>query len=281
MRTPANFFCESDMGDNLLTLFSMLPLVLLASLAEFLIMSVTWKLAMSEKNAGWVDVAWSGSFAILALFYSLLATGYSLRRFAIATMVIVWGTRLAIHLFIRTRHEKREDKRYAEMRESWGESAEQNFFALFQFQALTVIVLAWPFLVSASDKFSQLRPTEYAGIAMFIASFVGEVLADRQLRDFKADKANQGEVCDRGLWSYSRHPNYFFEWLIWCSFFLFAVQSPYGMSTLISPVIMLVFLTKVSGVPLAEKQSLASKGEKYVAYQKRTSPFIPWFPRGT
>ncbi len=257
----------------------MLALLACSFIFEFILMFDIWYFAMKQKNAALVDVAWSGSFGVIAIFYALAGSGAPVRRVTIATMVACWSFRLVLHLWQRIKREEEEDPRYAVMRTKWGANAEQNFFALFQFQGLTVLVLTMPFLIGTSDRLEYLRTNELIGIALFIASFIGEAIADKQLKDFKAAEANRGNVCDVGLWHYSRHPNYFFEWLVWCSYYVFAMESPFGIWTISAPILMLLFLTKMSGIPLAEKQSLASKGEKYIAYQQRTSPFIPWFPK--
>lgn len=267
------------MGNVLLSLISMLPLLACSFIFEFLLMSDVWYFAMKQKNAALVDVAWSGSFGIIAIFYALAARGLPMRRFAIAAMVACWSFRLLLHLWHRVKKSEEEDPRYTVMRTKWGGRAEQNFFAMFQFQGLTVLILSLPFLISANDPWEHLRTNELIAIALFIVSFIGEAISDKQLKDFKSIEANQGNVCDVGLWHYSRHPNYFFEWLIWCSYYVFAVESQFGIYTISAPILMLLFLTKMSGIPLAEKQALASKGAKYIAYQQRTSPFIPWFPK--
>jgi len=125
----------------------------------------------------------------------------------------------------------------------------------------------------------MVKPAELLGLILFCLALTGEAIADRQLAHFKSAPANRSNVCDVGLWHYSRHPNYFFEWLIWCAFFIYAMQSPAGIWTIVAPILMLLFLTKMSGIPLAEKQSLKSKGQKYIDYQQTTSPFVPWFKR--
>jgi steroid 5-alpha reductase family enzyme len=107
----------------------------------------------------------------------------------------------------------------------------------------------------------------------------GEAIADRQLKEFKKNTANKGKVCDRGLWNYSRHPNYFFQLLIWIAVFLFAMGSPEGQFAIVSPLIIGYLLFKVTGIPMAEEQSLRTKGEKYKEYQRSTSVFIPWFKK--
>ncbi len=120
---------------------------------------------------------------------------------------------------------------------------------------------------------------EFGGAAIWLIAVIGESTADYQLKKFKADPANKGKICDRGLWYYSRHPNYFFEWLIWVAYFLFAAGAPGGWITIYCPLLMLLFLTKITGIPPTEAQSLKSRGDAYRDYQRRTSAFVPWFPR--
>lgn len=242
-------------------------------------MTIAWFMQERMKNAAIVDVAWSKGFTMCALLYALLGQGAPVRKIVIVAMVMCWSMRLAIHCWTRILREKEEDKRYAEMRQKWKDSASWKFFLMFQFQGLTVVGLSVPFLLACRDPLSYLRVNEYIAIGLFALSLLGEVIADRQLDHFKANAANKGEVCNVGLWKYSRHPNYFFEWMIWCSFALFVILSPHGNWALLSPMAMLLFLTTLSGIPLAEKQSLLSKGEKYKVYQHETSPFIPWFRR--
>jgi steroid 5-alpha reductase family enzyme len=116
-------------------------------------------------------------------------------------------------------------------------------------------------------------------VGLWIISVMGEAIADQQLANFKRDPANKGKVCDTGLWGYSRHPNYFFEWLMWVSYFVFALESPYGYIAIISPAIILYLLLKVTGIPLTEEQSIRSKGEAFKKYQAKVSVFVPWFKK--
>ena len=109
---------------------------------------------------------------------------------------------------------------------------------------------------------------------------LGETIADAQLAAFKKNPENNGKVCDKGLWGYSRHPNYFFQWLMWMSYFVFALASPYGYLAIISPAIILYLILKVTGIPMTEEQSIRSKGEAYIKYQQRVSAFVPWFKKG-
>ena len=122
---------------------------------------------------------------------------------------------------------------------------------------------------------------EITGLALAILSLGGEALADWQLKQFKADPANRGKVCQAGLWRYSRHPNYFFESLIWWAFFLVALGSLHGWVTILCPLLMLYFLWKVTGIPLTEEHAVRSKGDAYREYQRTTSAFVPWFRKSS
>jgi steroid 5-alpha reductase family enzyme len=147
----------------------------------------------------------------------------------------------------------------------------------FQMQAISNVLLAIPFFISMMNTKAELSPLEYGGAILWAISVIGEATADQQLANFKKNAANKGKVCDAGLWNYSRHPNYFFEWLMWVSYFVFALGSPYGYIAVISPGIILYLLLKVTGIPTTEKQSLKTKGEAFKKYQASTSVFVPWF----
>jgi steroid 5-alpha reductase family enzyme len=138
------------------------------------------------------------------------------------------------------------------------------------------VILAIPFFIITANQSAEIATLEYAGLVIWLVAFIGEMLADRQLAAFKKDPANKGKVCDTGLWYYSRHPNYFFEWLSWMGYFIFALASPMGILAIISPAIILYLLTKVTGVPNNEQQNLRSKPVAYKKYQQTTSAFFPW-----
>ena len=138
-----------------------------------------------------------------------------------------------------------------------------------------------PFIIACSNKAKELSLLEKFGIFLWLASFCGEILADYQLDHFKSNPLHRGKTCRVGLWKFSRHPNYFFEWLLCCSFALFTLASPYGCIALISPMLVLYFLMKRGEIPLCEDQALQAQGEDYRKYQKTTSAFMPWFERPT
>jgi steroid 5-alpha reductase family enzyme len=211
----------------------------------------------------------------------LLAPGFETRKLLICCMVIVAGTRLGTHLAIRIIKQLRvEEGRYQQLRKEWAPSPERKFFLFFQFQAISNVLLAVPFFVITLNTKTELSPFEYAGAGLWLISVLGEATADAQLSAFKRDPENKGKVCDSGLWGYSRHPNYFFEWMMWVSYFVFALASPYGYLAIISPAIILYLLLKVTGIPATEEQSLRSRGEAFKKYQQKTSAFVPWFKKG-
>jgi steroid 5-alpha reductase family enzyme len=184
--------------------------------------------------------------------------------------------RLGTYILLRViKHHPVEDVRYESLRKRWPGPA--MFLAFFELQAITVVIFSLPFLLVAFNMRAGLSTVEVAGLSLAGLSLCGEALADRQMRTFKADPANKGVVCQTGLWRYSRHPNYFFEALIWWAFFLVALDSPWGWTAIVCPLLMLQFLLKVTGIPLTEEYAVKSKGETYREYQRTTSAFVPWF----
>jgi len=244
------------------------------------VMFVLWLLGLRYHNFSYVDIGWSGNFAVLGAFYAVLSPGYPWRRALIATMFAVHGLRLGWHLGKRIIGEP-EEGRYVQLRKEWGASGNLNlkFLGFFEFQAALNAFLALPLLIACFNREPRIHPLEWLGLALFVLGLIGESAADAQLAAFKRNPATRGGVCDVGLWRYSRHPNYFFEWLIWIAYAIFALASPHGWIALAMPVLMLHFLLNVTGVKATEEQALRSKGERYRLYQARTSGFIPWMPR--
>jgi steroid 5-alpha reductase family enzyme len=260
-----------------LPVYELVPICLLACC---LIMAEVWMWAKRIKNAGVVDIFWSFNFPIIALLLLLLSEGYFPRRILICSMVILAGSRLGIHLLIRiTRHLNEEEGRYQQLRKEWAPRPDRKFFWFFQAQAVSNVFLAIPFFIITANPEPALSGWEIAGALLWLIAVTGEATADRQLAAFKKDPQSKGRVCDRGLWNYSRHPNYFFEWLMWMAYFVFALGSPYGVVAIISPAVILYLLLKITGIPMTEEQSIRSKGDAYRAYQQSTSVFVPWFKK--
>lgn len=242
------------------------------------LMFALWVLHLRLRNAAVVDVGWTIAVGVQALAASFLGPGDPTRRAVVGVVGGLWSARLALHLVRRVASEP-EDPRYAEIRARWGGNLRMKFLAFFLFQGVLAVALAGPFFVAAADPSPRLHPLLWAGVALALLSVVGEGTADAQLRRFKADPANRGTVCRVGLWGWSRHPNYFFDWLIWCAFVLLALPSPWGWATIGSPLLMLYFLTRVTGIPATEAHAVRSRGEAYRRYQREVSAFVPWPPR--
>lgn len=242
--------------------------------------AVLHALARRLDNYGIVDIAWSYAFAALAAFYALAGTGWPVRRFLIAALAIIWSLRLGTHLLVRvTRHHPVEDARYAQLRRDWAGNFHPKMFGFFQLQAASVVLLGVAFVLVAQNPAPALHPLEIAGALLWLIAIAGEAVADAQLAAFKANPAHRGQVCTTGLWRYSRHPNYFFEWLVWVAFFVVALASPWGWVALVGPVSILYLLLRVTGIPLNEEQGVRSKGDAYRRYQKTTSAFFPLPPK--
>jgi steroid 5-alpha reductase family enzyme len=245
------------------------------------VMALLWVWQRRLHNAGIVDVGWTAIVAGLAILDARIGDGWEFRRAAAGFMIGSWGLRLALYLLYDRVLNRPEDGRYAEMRHAWGDEAPRRFFWFFQTQALAAVAFSTPALFASANPDPAFSGLEIAGVGLWIAAFAGESTADRQLLRFKSDSANRGRTCRTGLWRFSRHPNYFFEWLVWIALALFASGSPWGWTTFACPAAMLYFLFKVTGIPLNEAQALRTRGDEYRAYQRATSVFVPWRPRSS
>jgi steroid 5-alpha reductase family enzyme len=245
-----------------------------------LVMATVWIVAVRIRNAGIVDVAWSANFSLLAVLWGALGTGFLTRRLLIGGMTLLWSQRLAVYLYRRVMGDHPvEDGRYRQLRERWAPHADRRFFWFFQVQAGLDLLLAAPLFIACANPAPVIHAFEWGGLAIWATALAGESAADRQLDVFRRDPANRGRTCRAGLWRWSRHPNYFFEWLVWVAYFVFAAASPWGWATVYCPVLMLFFLFRVTGIPATEEQALKSRGDDYREYQRTTSAFFPWPPR--
>ncbi|MGH8032319.1 MAG: DUF1295 domain-containing protein [Luteimonas sp.] len=242
-------------------------------------MTGVWMFSMRVRNVGYVDVAWSGLMAIAALIAGLYSNGATLPRTLTALAGAVWGARLCIHLLHRVMHEQ-EDGRYRTLREQW-HGDPTRFLAFFQLQALVVALFALPFLGAAANPDGALTGWTIAAVAMWLISVGGEAIADAQLSEHRNHPANKGKTCRAGLWGWSRHPNYFFEWLHWFVYVLLAIGSPIAWLTWLGPVIMFAFVYRISGIPWTEKNAVRNRGDDYRRYQREVSAFFPRPPRRT
>lgn len=257
----------------------LLQLLFSSLLLSCFVMTLVWLRQYYTRNAGIVDGWWSYLFGFIVILYALMAPGDPVRKMIITWMVVVWSARLGTHLLIRNTQHTTEDIRYRKLREEYDKREHLYMWRFFMYQALSNVLLSIPFLVICLDSASRISPLVLVGVGVWLVALTGETLSDQQLKTFKSNPENRDKVCRKGLWNYSRHPNYFFEWLIWVSYALVALGSPYGAWGLLSPVIIFILLNYVTGIPMLEALALKSKGEAYAHYQKTTSAFFPWLKR--
>lgn len=253
--------------------------VLLIWLIASVVMLLGWLRQRQTRNAGIVDVLWSACMAGAALFYAGIAGGAQMPRMLVAVLGGTWGVRLALHLMHRVSSEP-EDGRYRYLREHWHDD-QRRFFGFFMAQALATALYSLPFWIAASNPAAGWTLWSTLAVAIWLMSLGGETIADRQLAAFRSDPRNRGTTCRAGLWRYSRHPNYFFEWLHWFTYVLLAIGAGPLLvgASFIGPVLMLVSLYWFTGIPFTEAQALRSRGDDYRNYQRTTSALIPWFPK--
>ena len=252
-----------------------IPLISWAAVAFIMALVFLW--ALRIKNYGVVDVFWAFNFLIIAFIIWFLADGTYERKALVCGLAALWSLRLGLYLSKRVLgHLEEEEGRYKQLRAEWNTA---KFFAFFQMQALSNVFLCIPFFIIALNKNQVISIPEYIGAGLWLICVFGEGLADWQLQHFKKDKTNKGKVCEFGLWNYSRHPNYFFQFSIWISVLIFALPSPYGWLAIVCPLSIGYLIFKVTGIPMTEEQALRSKGDAYKEYQRTTSVFVPWFKK--
>jgi steroid 5-alpha reductase family enzyme len=242
-------------------------------------MLVLWIVSLANKNASIVDIFWGAGFVVIALVTFALGDGYAPRKMLITGLAVIWGLRLATHIGWRN-HGKGEDFRYQAMRKrSADRFAVVSLYTVFGLQGVLMWVISLPLQVAQlSREPARLTWLDYLGASLWLIGLGFEAIGDLQLTLFRVNPANKGKVMDRGLWAYTRHPNYFGDALLWWGFFLIALATPGGLWTVISPVLMTTLLMKVSGVALLEKTLVKTRPE-YQGYVRRTSAFFPLPPK--
>ena len=262
-------------------MIGLVELLGLVALGQAVAMMGAWLIQYRTGNAGWVDVVWTlatgAGGAVCAL--APIQGAPNLRQWLVAGLVAVWAIRLATHIAARTAG-RPEDVRYARFRQEWGAAFQRQMFGFLMIQAAAAALLTVSVLVAARNPAPYLGITDYVGAALLAAAILGEAVADAQMRRFRA-QAQHGAVCDTGLWAWSRHPNYFFEWLGWCSYPIIAIGAGWwpGWLALTGAAFMFWLLRYVSGVPPLEEAMLRSRRARFADYQSRVSIFFPWPPR--
>lgn len=258
------------------------PLLLgpaIAAIVMVVVMTGLWVLQRRIRDAGVVDVGWTYGVGVSAVILAAASPGVLERRILVACLVVGWSLRLGTYILRNRVLSGDEDGRYADLRDRWGDTFQQRIFWFFQTQGLLAVLFALPALAAMMSRRHDLGWFDAAGVVVWLIAIAGEALADRQLARHRADPANRGRTCRRGLWRYSRHPNYFFEWLHWWSYAVIAVGGPLWWIAIAGPLVMLVFIVAITGIPPTEARALASRGDDYRDYQRTTSAFVPWFPR--
>lgn len=239
-------------------------------------MSIAWAIQRTSGASGWIDTIWSLAVGLGGIAATIMVEGDTQRRVAVAALVAVWSLRLAGHIGSRTRMAG-EDPRYSKLMDDWGSAASRQLFGFLQIQALAAFILVLCIYLAAA------KPRPFADIGDVIAITValiamgGEVLADMQLARFRKTSEAKTSVCEVGLWRYSRHPNYFFEWLFWCALSVMAinVQSAWSWLAILAPAQMYWLLVHVSGIPPLEAHMLRSRGDAFRSLQRRVNAFFP------
>lgn len=245
-------------------------------------LSAAWWVVKRAGDGGWTDVFWSLTVGLAGGVAALWPAPDALRerQILVALLIGVWAVRLGGHIAVRTFRAETPDPRYEAFRQEWGGWG-LKAWAFLMIQAATVLPLAMTLRAAAVRPEASLGWQDAAAVVVVLVSLAGEGLADRQMAAFRANPANRGKVADSGLWAWSRHPNYFFEWTFWLAWPVMALAPGYafGWAALLAPVQMWWLLNHVSGVPMLEAQMLKSRPEAYRAYQARVSRFFPLPPR--
>jgi steroid 5-alpha reductase family enzyme len=265
-------------------LFWYLEALVAIAVALSVLMAGAWAVQQRTGNSGWVDTIWTFSLGLVGAGSALWPVGGAApnaRQWLVAALVAIWSLRLGSHIAARTA-KITDDPRYAAFAMEWGVDSPRKMFIFLQNQGFGSIPLVFSIFVASRFPDHALRLQDYLGALILFIGIAGEALADAQLKNFRTNPANKGRVCDAGLWRWSRHPNYFFEWFGWLAYPVIAISTdyPWGWATLLAPVFMYWILVHVTGIPPLEQQMLRSRGERYRDYQASTSMFFPLPQKG-
>ena len=252
--------------------------MLFSAIAILITMLTTWVISVVIKNASIVDIVWGLGFVVVAWVSRVVGDGVEARQWLLTVMVSLWGLRLAGYLAWRNLGHG-EDYRYKNMRKHWGARFPiVSLVTVFGLQGTLMWIVSLPVQLGQGDDTPDVGVLAIIGVLVYLIGLFFEVVGDAQLTRFKSDPASAGKVMDRGLWRYTRHPNYFGDACVWWGIAIVAVETGTGAWGLVGAAVMTVFLRRVSGVTLLER-SLKKRREGYEDYIARTSPFIPRPPK--
>lgn len=255
----------------------MIQIIGVSAITVLLFMIVMFIIAQIKKNNSIVDIGWGIGFILIAVILLLTSERIDFKYLILFVMILVWGLRLAFHIFFRSRG-KEEDFRYAQWRKDWGKNAAViAFFKVFMLQGLIMMIIAYPILVVFNSLNDHLAIINYIGLSIFLVGILFESIGDYQLMRFKRNPENKGKIIISGLWKYTRHPNYFGEVVLWWGIGIFTIGSDLYLTAFISPLILNLLLLFVSGVPMLEKKYAGKK--EWEDYKKITPEFVPFIGR--
>ncbi len=251
-------------------------------LVFFLVALTCYGVALVLLKMSIMDLIWSlglGAGATLIFLDASSENASNLRAYLALGLVLAWSIRLSGHLFFNRVLKENEDARYQRLIEHAGRHWKAVFLLLFLMQVVLIYVFLIPIRTAIESPILALAWHDWLALCIGILALIGETISDNQLKEFSIVPENEGKVCKSGFWRYSRHPNYFFEWLFWWAFVFFSLGSPSFLFSFIGPIAMYCFLRYISGVPFAELSSIESRGDAYRSYQKETSIFFPRMPK--
>ncbi|NBB80194.1 MAG: DUF1295 domain-containing protein [Verrucomicrobia bacterium] len=247
--------------------------------AGFMLATFAYLVARKVKLMAIVDTIWTAGLGLSALIYHAVSGVDTPRSWIVLLIIGIWSFRLSYHLLADRVLRGHEDPRYKALGAHWGDRAARNFYFLFLVQIPFIALFLYPVSLAMQNDVGVWRWTDTLAVSIALVAMAGEAVADKQLARFRSNPSNKGGVCREGFWRYSRHPNYFFEWLHWFCYVAFAWPADGAWPVLIGPLAMYIFLRFLTGVPHAERSSLKSRGDAYRRYQATTNAFFPWIPR--
>jgi len=236
-----------------------------------------WLVYLWKRNPAVVDLGWATGLTVMGLTHNLRADTISTGQILTSLLILFWGIRLGGYLFWTRLRLGKRDARYESLPRHAKMRAPLYFLMHYLIQACFQAAVGFVFILTARNtEFDSLWAG--AGVVLWCVGYIGSIATDSQLHRFRIRPDNRGKVCEVGLWNYSRHPNYFFEILLWCGFALIGLPARLGWLALISPIILSLTMRFITG-PISERQSLISKPDAYRRYQKTTSMIMPWFKK--